>query len=478
MRKYSFEKVKDLFIVGDCHGKLENALNQIKPCLYIKEEDEDKPHPKELERQERNVVRLTAEMGGRIGRPIQQPYSFSNSLKKKMKDASKKMVKENETLYIAAGDTGINANKNKELIERYNRIFSYNNIYFLIIRGNEDDPSMFDGEAINLSNIKAVPDYSVIQTAEKNILCIGGAVSIDRAWKINQEKLTSKFPNPKKFYWEDEKPVFNEEAIKDIAKECKIDYVVSHSAPSFINVCDNITNWAKKDEKLSDDIWNERLVMDKVFETLRDCGSQPYYWAFSHFATDLLEKRSNTIFRSLSNGMSNIFIDISSIDFENQKKEILSKYKKMEQKGQDPLAINNVRNDGFIEVQMDNNGELREEEPAAEEEYYDEENDAREEAHEAHEDAFDAAIEEALLGNDDRNIANAGEVHEAAAGQPLRYYDFENDAHGIAWHRPGEAILQYNINALRDTLNAYTNASATRATVTTTLTNGATTVQE
>ena len=477
MRKYSFEKVKDLFIVGDCHGKLENAFNQISPCLYIKEEDEDKPHPKELERQERNVVRLAAEMGGRMGRPI-QPYTFSDSLKKKMKDASKKMVKGNETLYIAAGDTGINANKNKELIERYNRIFSYNNIYFIIIRGNEDDPSMFDGEAINLSNIKAVPDYSVIQTAEKNILCIGGAISMDRAWKINQEKLTSKFPNPKKFYWEDEKPVFNEEAIKDIAKECKIDYVVSHSAPSFINVCDNTANWAKKDENLSNDMSNERLVMDKVFETLRDCGSQPYYWAFNHFATDLLEKRSNTIFRSLPHGMSNVFADISTIDFENQKKEILSKYKKMAQKGQDPFTINNVRNDGFVEVQMDNNGELREEEPAAEEEYYDEENDAREEAHEAHEDAFDAAFEEALMRNErERRENRDGEVREAAAGRPLRYYGFGNDAHGIAWQTPGEPIIQYNMDELRAELDRYTNAATTRATVTTTLTNG-TTVQE
>lgn len=477
MRKYSFEKVKDFFIVGDCHGSIENAFNQIKPCLYIKEEDEDKPHPKELERQERNVVRLAAEMGGRMGRPI-QPYTFSDSLKKKMKDASKKMIKGNETIYFVAGDSGINANKHKELIERYNRIFSYNNVYFIIIRGNEDDPSMFDGEAINLSNIKAVPDYSVVQTAEKNILCIGGAVSMDRAWKINQEKLTSKFPNPKKFYWEDEKPVFNEEAIKDITKECKIDYVVSHSAPSFINVSDNVFNWSKKDEKLSDDIFNERLVMDKVFETLRDCGSQPYYWAFNHFATDLLEKRSNTIFRSLPHGMSNVFADINSIDFENQKKEILSKFKKMGPKNEDLFTVNPVRNDGFVEVQMGNNGELREEEPAAEEEYYDEE-DAREDAHEAHEDAFDAAFEEVLRNNERERENRDGEagrdLNEGQAlgvGRQYRYYG-RNDANGIAW----EPIIQYNMDDLRGALDAYTNAAATRTTVTTTLTNG-TTVQE
>ena len=61
------------------------------------------------------------------------------------------------------------------------------------IRGNHDDPSYFNDNIINKSNVKLIKDYSIISVGDKNILCIGGAVSIDRKYRISnyQRRLDS-----------------------------------------------------------------------------------------------------------------------------------------------------------------------------------------------------------------------------------------------------------------------------------------------
>lgn len=376
------------------------------------------------------------------------------------RDSSFMSNPDNASLYIVAGDSGINAKKHKELIERYNRILTYNNTYLVFIRGNNDNPAMFDGELINLSNIKAIPDYSVIHAADKNILCVGGAISVDRIWKIGQEKIINKFSSDKKLYWEGEKPVFDEAAIKEITSTCKIDYVVSHSAPSFINVSDNISDWVKKDDKLSDDIWKERVVMDKVFETLRDNDSVPTYWAFNHFSNNLLEKRSNVIFRSLPNGVTNINIDINSIICEeSEKKKTLSSKIKSMSFGDTFNIGNQRRDDGFVEIRMAN-------EPDNHEEDYGDLADEGEE------------IEEAVPNdphNDnpfDNELAQAPEEgHGARLGgvffDPLRYVNFARNDADDYWRQNADATAR-NLDALREALHAYNNDDVAATTVTTT----------
>ena len=57
------------------------------------------------------------------------------------------------------------------------------NNWVVFVRGNHDDPSYFNEEKVNYERFRCVPDYSVINVCGRNVLCVGGAVSIDRKYR-------------------------------------------------------------------------------------------------------------------------------------------------------------------------------------------------------------------------------------------------------------------------------------------------------
>ena len=335
MKVYSFKDIDRVYVVGDCHGEFKKFFNGIKSNLSIKDEDVEPVHPMEASRLERQRI-LMQEALARYRRPGRMDIpndwgtvTISESLKYSFGFSGW-----SNCLFIVAGDCGFGFNKPKyyeTILEKYNKIFAYNNTYVVFVRGNHDDPSYFDGETVNLSNIKAIPDYSVIETKDKNILCVGGAVSIDRTWRKDQEQRVNRFANShkRKFYWEDEAPVLKIDEICEATKDHKIQCVVSHTAPSFVCPVNHIgiDEWSEKDASIVDDIKQERLVLDKVYETLRDQGSRPEYWAYGHFHTSNIEKRSDTIFRALEEGFKPIDITQDIIMFLLKEKESVKKKK-------------------------------------------------------------------------------------------------------------------------------------------------------
>lgn len=340
---YCISGIKNVFVLGDCHGEFRPFFGRIKSHLTVKSEDEDKPHPKEVERQTRMAATMQTMLRGRaninvgvFGNPIGNPIKTQSKLLAEGLYAN--------SLFIIAGDCGIGFNKQKyymDLFERFNKILSYNNTHIMFVRGNHDDPSYFDGKTINLSNIKAVPDYSVINAKDTNILCIGGAISIDRKWRIKQEERINRFSTTKKktIYWENERPIFNEPLLNEITNSIKIDCVVSHTAPSFVNpeTHSGVDEWSKDDETLISDIQDERKVMDRVFETLRDKGTKPKYWAYGHFNLNYIEKRSDTIFRGLSDGFDPISIHMEIVQF-----EVIEAEKKKKAKNKSKLKVKSL----------------------------------------------------------------------------------------------------------------------------------------
>lgn len=349
MRTYTFDKVKNIFVLGDCHGEFKTFFHGIKNGLSVKSEDEDKPHPKELERQARKAAIEQAARNagnvslpfGRFGRHEDTAMAYARfdslSLEDTFKRAKKMMAGiYSNSIFIVAGDCGLGFNKPKyyeDTFSKFNNILSYNNSYLIFVRGNHDDPSYFDGETINLSNIKAIPDYSVISANGTNILCVGGAISLDRTWRIKQEERINRFSsNTKKtIYWKDEAPIFNNDALEEVIKNVKIDCVISHTAPSFVNpeTHNGFDEWTERDASLADDIKDERKVFDRIFETLRDNGMSPKYWAYGHFDLCYIEKRAGTIFRALGDGFNPISIvdDLACFTHneENKKKKLKGK---------------------------------------------------------------------------------------------------------------------------------------------------------
>ena len=60
------------------------------------------------------------------------------------------------------------------------------NVECYMIRGNHDNPAYFEGTTFSYKRFIAVPDYTILQACNHSILCVGGAISIDRIYRINE----------------------------------------------------------------------------------------------------------------------------------------------------------------------------------------------------------------------------------------------------------------------------------------------------
>ncbi len=83
---------------------------------------------------------------------------------------------------IQVGDFGVGVDGNDEnRLNTLNQFLVEYNIFLHVIRGNHDNPAYFTGNYRNVySNIDFIPDYTIKQIQNRNILFIGGATSIDR----------------------------------------------------------------------------------------------------------------------------------------------------------------------------------------------------------------------------------------------------------------------------------------------------------
>lgn len=191
-----------------------------------------------------------------------------------------------DSIIIVAGDCGFGFEKPeyyKQIYSKINKkISKYNNI-FIFVRGNHDDPSYFNNKLINHHNFFTVKDYSVIQTRTKNILCVGGATSIDRIIRIDKQNM--RFAKSK-FYWYDEQPVFDKEKVLELTNNgIFIDTVITHTSPSFCQKLtkEGIREYIEYDPNLRVDCDNERKTMDLLYESLKENNHVIKDWVYGHF---------------------------------------------------------------------------------------------------------------------------------------------------------------------------------------------------
>lgn len=225
-----------------------------------------------------------------------------------------------DCVLIVAGDCGFGFYKEiyyERVFNSINRKFKERNIHCFMIRGNHDDPSYFNESKINYSNVKAIKDYTIITVGNKNILCVGGAISIDRRIRIHnywsriehysitmnvtEEEARSKFL---KTYWEDEIPIYDEEKLNKIKNSSiNIDYVVTHTSPSFSfkSDKDGIEYWLENDETLENDLKNEREVFSRIYQKLNDDNHRIKKWVYGHFHEHNTEIINNIEFTALIN---------------------------------------------------------------------------------------------------------------------------------------------------------------------------------
>lgn len=214
-----------------------------------------------------------------------------------------------DTTLICCGDIGLGFGKPDFelhcLKKIFNKILKEANCNVIFFRGNHDNPERFDDKFLNEPNIKAVSDYTLVSVTNsenitKNILCIGGGLSIDRTYRKNNyrrsidaykryhKNVTDEIAkaNVNECYWENELPVFEVEKLDEIISSgIKIDVVASHAGPSFCEPLtkDGIIGWAKLDPEIIDLSDKERGVMDNVYNHLREHDKKPEKWVYGHY---------------------------------------------------------------------------------------------------------------------------------------------------------------------------------------------------
>lgn len=159
-----------------------------------------------------------------------------------------------DALLICVGDGGEGFCSKKLQIKQFellNEQFEDIGVEYWSPRGNHSDPQYFDG-SINYSNFKLLPDYSVRQINGEKWLFVGGAISVDRCFRVEGRD-----------YWKDEAFVLDENKAE------KCDVLITHTCPSWLgpsHLTGFPTQFYPRDLTLKDELGEERQKMNRLFE--------------------------------------------------------------------------------------------------------------------------------------------------------------------------------------------------------------------
>lgn len=197
-----------------------------------------------------------------------------------------------DTLIVVAGDCGFGFERPgyyEYVYERNRRFLGGANCWVAMVRGNHDNPAYFNGTSrISHERFMTVPDYAVLTACGRTMLCVGGAVSLDRAVRTK-----SPFYHPFKqddplrpnTYWHGEQPFFDEAAIDEVSGLFRVDTVITHTAPS---LCERIVKqglfyFSVDDEDLLADVEEERRTLDSLRDSLVAYRHPLRDWVYAHF---------------------------------------------------------------------------------------------------------------------------------------------------------------------------------------------------
>jgi len=206
----------------------------------------------------------------------------------------KERYKIHDSIIILCGDIGFGFNKpnyHKAEFDKINRICRKQNNLVFAVRGNHDDPDYFNGKKTcgEWSNVKLIPDYTVIETKNHRSLCVGGAVSVDRLIRIKAGR---------EGYWKDEIPIYNKKRLEEIGN---IDFVFTHSAPHFCEpvLKTGIKEMLKEDRLLEVDTDDERQVFTKIFDYLTSNINIIKWWVYAHYHMSRTQNCNGSKFRAI-----------------------------------------------------------------------------------------------------------------------------------------------------------------------------------
>lgn len=205
-------------------------------------------------------------------------------------------------IFLQVGDFGIGfRDDDLSRLNTLNQILEENNCFLYAIRGNHDDPFYFRDSFMNQwSNIILIPDYSILEYMGMNILCVGGAISIDR----EPRKLEGR--KYKKVYWFRTEPfVYDAQIIETIKAKHNIDVIVTHSAPASFypyhstGFPEIVKKFSRNDSKLLQDLTLERQSFENLYNDFKSLDNPPKLWIYGHFHHSHEESHENMTIKLL-----------------------------------------------------------------------------------------------------------------------------------------------------------------------------------
>lgn len=206
-----------------------------------------------------------------------------------------KMKKMNDFIVIQVGDFGVGFNsdfhENNNLKFMNDFLVTYNSELY-VIRGNHDNPRYFNGDYMDrYSNIKLIPDYTVMNVEGNKTLFVGGATSIDRKPRILQNQIDASHGINRCNWWSDEPFVLDNDKLKDMND---IDVVVTHTSPGYAYPEDKygysglVVGFAGDDPDLYIDLTFERNRITRMCDILKENGCNIKHWVYGHFHNSIV----------------------------------------------------------------------------------------------------------------------------------------------------------------------------------------------
>jgi predicted phosphodiesterase len=187
---------------------------------------------------------------------------------------------------IVAGDFGIGFQPFTEELDKlkfFSKRLAHTDSVLFAVRGNHDNPQYFTGE-FDTNNIKLVPDYTVLNINNFNILCVGGAFSVDRTDRSSYVDFhkTKSGVIAKNNYWPNEVFVYDHDKVMSMKN---INVVVTHTSPQFCPpyTKSNLGHWAAQDKEILKDCRIERAQLFQLYDNLFHNGNTISYWFYGHF---------------------------------------------------------------------------------------------------------------------------------------------------------------------------------------------------
>jgi Icc-related predicted phosphoesterase len=193
---------------------------------------------------------------------------------------------------IQVGDFGIgfkSVAKERRILEMCHNELLKRNVFVWAIRGNHDYKPLFDNDPFKFTNIKLVRDYSILNLEGKNILCVGGAVSVDRCKLYTKSQRAgdmTRYGIEK--WWPNERFIFDKDRVLGMRN---IDIVVTHTAPYYCPP-DNTFGFGPfvegiikdtGDNELKTDLLYERQQMAELFHFLKLNDNNVTHHYYGHF---------------------------------------------------------------------------------------------------------------------------------------------------------------------------------------------------